>query len=132
MNFASLTAALSEFSTLKKADGKTKEFVKISWVTCSTNADELGLINHWGIRWGYRYRAAYYAVLESVISDHHIVALGLHDGKALERLNDTFEMIVGYLNPNILVRGYWFYDTNSLNAYRLIYESVSSEDQRFH
>jgi len=128
MNFTSLTSALPEFSTLKWAFGKPKGLVKSLWVTCPSNSDEWGLINQWGIRWSHRYRAAYSAVLESVISDHHIVALGLHYGKAVARVNDTLEMIVRYLNPYILVWGYGVHDTKALSAYRLIDESISSED----
>lgn len=54
--------------------------------------------------------------------------MGLHDGKALARVSDPFEMIVGYLNPDILVRGHEVHHTEALRAYRLVDESVSSED----
>ena len=128
MNFTSLTSALTEFSTLKWAFGKPKGSVKSLWVTCPSYPDEWGKINQWGIRWSHRYCAAYSAVLESVISDHHIVALCLHDGKALTRVNDTLEIIVGYLNPDILVRGDGVHDSKALSAYRLVYESVSFKD----
>jgi hypothetical protein len=50
-------------------------------------------------------------VLEGVIVDNHIVPLGLHDGKALASVGHTFEMIVSYLNPDILVRGHEVHDT---------------------
>ena len=43
-------------------------------------------------------------------------------------MSDTFEIIVGYLNPYILVLGHEVHDTKALSAYRLVYESVSSED----
>ena len=100
-----------------------------SWVlTCPSNADECYLFNQRGIGWRHRYPTAYNAALESVINDNHIVALGFHDGKALARVSDTFEMIVSYLNPDILVRGREFYDTKALTAYRLVDESVSSKD----
>ena len=54
--------------------------------------------------------------------------MSFHDGKALARVSDTFEMIVSYLNPNILVRGHEFHDTKALSAYRLVDERVSSKD----
>jgi hypothetical protein len=37
-------------------------------------------------------------------------------------------MIVGYLNPDILVRGHEIHDTEALRAYGLVDESVSSKD----
>ena len=100
-----------------------------SWVlTCPSNADEWSLFNQRGISWRHRYPAAYSAALESVINNNHIVTLGFHDWKALARVSDTFEMIVSYLNPDILVRGREFHDTKALSAYRLVDESVSSKD----
>ena len=100
-----------------------------SWVlTCPSNADEWSLFNQRGISWRHRYPAAYSAALESVINDSHIVAMSFHDGKALARVSDTFEMIVSYLNPDILVRGREFHDTKALSTYRLVNESVPSED----
>jgi hypothetical protein len=54
--------------------------------------------------------------------------LGLHDGKALARVIDPFELIMGYLNPDILVRGHEIHHPEALRAYRLVDESVSSED----
>ena len=43
-------------------------------------------------------------------------------------MGDPFEMIVGYLNPDILVPGHEVHHTKALRAYGLVDESVSSED----
>ena len=43
-------------------------------------------------------------------------------------MSDPFEMVVGYLNPDILVPGHEVHHTEALRAYGLVDESVSSED----
>ena len=43
-------------------------------------------------------------------------------------MSDSFEMIVGYLNPDIVVRSHEVHHTEALRANRLVDESVSSKD----